>query len=188
MLAGIDDAPSNYDGRADRRVGSPLRSEDAWPDLLAIATRSSCGIRDAVGLRWRIDPGSAEHDMAHPWHDIPCVEPIDDALSTFIEIPMGSKIKYELDKATGLLRVDRILFGAVHYPANYGFIPRTYAPDGDPLDVLVLCQEPVAPMTIMRARAAVRSAAVPMRNASRSSSRSIRRWICGWTSSGSTRR
>ncbi len=91
--------------------------------------------------------------MAHPWHDIPCVEPIDDALSTFIEIPMGSKIKYELDKATGLLRVDRILFGAVHYPANYGFIPRTYAPDGDPLDVLVLCQEPVAPMTIMRARA-----------------------------------
>ena len=62
-------------------------------------------------------------------------------------------MKYELDKETGLLRVDRILFSAVHYPANYGFIPRTYCDDGDPLDVLVLCQEPVAPMCMMRARA-----------------------------------
>jgi inorganic pyrophosphatase len=91
--------------------------------------------------------------MAHPWHDIPCDEPIDDSFSAFIEIPKGSKVKYELDKATGILRVDRILFSAVHYPANYGFIPRTYCDDGDPLDVLVLCQEAVEPMCIMRARA-----------------------------------
>jgi inorganic pyrophosphatase len=91
--------------------------------------------------------------MTHPWHDIPCEEPIDEWFSAFIEIPMGSKVKYELDKASGLLRVDRMLFSAVHYPANYGFIPQTYSPDGDPLDVLVLCQEPVYPMTIMRARA-----------------------------------
>lgn len=91
--------------------------------------------------------------MAHPWHDIPCDEPIDEHFAAFIEIPMGSKVKYELDKDTGLLRVDRILFSAVHYPANYGFIPRTYCDDGDPLDVLVLCQEPVVPMSIMRARA-----------------------------------
>jgi len=91
--------------------------------------------------------------MAHPWHDVPCDEPIDEGFNAFIEIPKGSKVKYELDKATGLLKVDRILFSAVHYPANYGFIPRTYCDDGDPLDVLVLCQEPVSPMSIMRARA-----------------------------------
>jgi inorganic pyrophosphatase len=91
--------------------------------------------------------------MAHPWHDLPCDEPIDEHFLAFIEIPSGSKVKYELDKESGLLKVDRILFSAVHYPANYGFIPRTYCDDGDPLDVLVLCQEPVAPMSIMRARA-----------------------------------
>jgi len=66
---------------------------------------------------------------------------------------MGSKNKYELDKETGLLRLDRVLYSAVHYPANYGFIPRTYCEDGDPLDVLVLGQEPVTPLTLMEARA-----------------------------------
>jgi inorganic pyrophosphatase len=91
--------------------------------------------------------------MTHPWHDIPCDEPVDEGFLAFIEIPKGSKVKYELDKTTGVLKVDRILFSAVHYPANYGFIPRTYCDDGDPLDVLVLCQEPVVPMCIMRARA-----------------------------------
>jgi inorganic pyrophosphatase len=91
--------------------------------------------------------------MTHPWHDIDVPEPIDDWFPAFIEIPKGSKVKYELDKTTGLLKVDRILWSAVHYPANYGFIPRTYCDDGDPLDVLVLCQEPVAPMCVMRARA-----------------------------------
>ncbi len=91
--------------------------------------------------------------MAHPWHDIPIEEPIEEGFPAFIEIPKGSKVKYELDKATGLLRVDRVLFSAVHYPANYGFIPRTYCDDGDPLDVLVLGQEPVVPMCLMRARA-----------------------------------
>lgn len=91
--------------------------------------------------------------MTHPWHDISVEEPIEEGLNAFIEIPKGSKVKYELDKDTGLLKVDRILFSAVHYPANYGFIPRTYCDDGDPLDILVLCQEPVAPMSIMRARA-----------------------------------
>jgi inorganic pyrophosphatase len=89
----------------------------------------------------------------HPWHDIEVAEPVDDWFPAFIEIPKGSKVKYELDKATGLLKVDRILWSAVHYPANYGFIPRTFCGDGDPLDVLVLCQEPVEPMCIMRARA-----------------------------------
>jgi inorganic pyrophosphatase len=67
-----------------------------------------------------------------------------------IEIPKGSKCKYELDKHTGLLKLDRILYTSTHYPANYGFIPRTYADDGDPLDVLVLCSEFIYPMTLMR--------------------------------------
>src|SRR5512135_3450792 len=91
--------------------------------------------------------------MAHPWHDITIEEPLEESFSAFIEIPKGSKVKYELDKETGLLRVDRVLFSAVHYPANYGFIPRTFCDDQDPLDVLVLAQEPVVPMCIMRARA-----------------------------------
>ena len=69
-----------------------------------------------------------------------------------VEIPKGSKVKYELDKTTGLLRVDRILYSSVVHPANYGFIPRTYCDDGDPLDVLVLNREPVQPLSILRAR------------------------------------
>src|SRR6201987_279045 len=90
----------------------------------------------------------------HPWHDVP----VDEAsialrFPVIIEVPRGRKNKYELDKETGLLRLDRVLFSAVHYPANYGFIPRTYCEDGDPLDVLVLGQEPVTPLTLMEARA-----------------------------------
>src|SRR5271157_2568247 len=91
--------------------------------------------------------------MAHPWHDIPVEEPVEEGFPAFIEIPKGSKLKYELDKETGLLKVDRVLFSAVHYPANYGFIPQTYCDDGDPLDVLVLGGEEVVPMCILRARA-----------------------------------
>lgn len=91
--------------------------------------------------------------MAHPWHDLPnnpdnCAE----TFNVVIEIPKGSKVKYELDKPSGMLRVDRILYSSVHYPANYGFIPRSYCEDGDPLDVLVLCSEPVAPLTMLPAR------------------------------------
>ena len=69
-----------------------------------------------------------------------------------IEIEKGSKKKYELDKETGLIILDRILYTATHYPANYGFIPRTYGDDGDPLDVLVICSEPIEPMTLVRCR------------------------------------
>jgi len=69
-----------------------------------------------------------------------------------IEIPFGSSVKYELDKTSGLIRLDRVLYSAVYYPANYGFIPQTLAEDDDPLDVLVLCQEMVVPLTIIHAR------------------------------------
>src|SRR5947207_8542674 len=89
----------------------------------------------------------------HPWHDIPLPDDVTDWFPVFIEIPKGSKVKYELDKPTGLLKVSRILYSAVHYPANYGFVPRTYCADGDPLDVLVLGQDEVAPAVLMRARA-----------------------------------
>jgi inorganic pyrophosphatase len=88
----------------------------------------------------------------HPWHDVPLTADPLDWFFAYIEIPKGSKVKYELDKATGLLRVDRVLYSAVHYPANYGFVPRTYCDDGDPLDVLVLGQEEVVAGVLMRAR------------------------------------
>ena len=89
----------------------------------------------------------------HAWHDVTPGERLPDDFTAIVEIPMGSSVKYELDKETGMLRVDRILYSAVYYPANYGFIPQTLAEDDDPLDVLVLCQEPVAPLTLVAARA-----------------------------------
>jgi len=92
--------------------------------------------------------------MAHPWHDLPNnPDEVAQGFNAVIEIPKGSRVKYELDKPTGLLRVDRILYSSVIYPANYGFIPRSYCGDMDPLDVLVLGNEPVVPLTMMRARA-----------------------------------
>lgn len=84
------------------------------------------------------------------WHDMPEKYIAPDDFTAVIEIPKGSKSKYELDKETGLLRLDRMLYTATHYPANYGFIPRTYADDGDPLDVLVLCQASISPMTLVQ--------------------------------------
>lgn len=89
----------------------------------------------------------------HPWHDVYIDDrQIEDSLPVVIEVPKGSKNKYELDKETGLLKLDRVLYSAVHYPANYGFLPRTFCDDGDPLDALVLSQEPVHPLTIVQAR------------------------------------
>jgi inorganic pyrophosphatase len=88
----------------------------------------------------------------HPLHDIEVPADIAAFVPALIEIPRGSRLKYEVDKPTGLLRLDRVLYSAVHYPANYGFIPRTHADDGDPLDILVLMQEPVEPLAIVRAR------------------------------------
>ena len=89
----------------------------------------------------------------HPVHDIAVPADLATHVPAVIEIPRGSHLKYEVDKPTGLLRLDRVLYSAVYYPANYGFIPRTHADDGDPLDILVLMQEPVEPLTIVRARA-----------------------------------
>jgi inorganic pyrophosphatase len=89
----------------------------------------------------------------NPWHDVDPTYDGDLSFRAVVEIPKDSKNKYELDKTTGLLMIDRILYSSVIYPASYGFIPRSYAPDADPLDVLVLAQEPIHPLTIVRCRA-----------------------------------
>ena len=88
--------------------------------------------------------------MSNIWHDMnpKRISPSD--FMVVVEITKGSKNKYELDKETGLLKLDRILYTSTHYPASYGFIPRTFADDGDPLDALVLCSEPIIPMTLVR--------------------------------------
>ena len=83
------------------------------------------------------------------WHEIEKERISPEKFTCVIEIQKGFKNKYELDKSTGMLRLDRVLYTSTHYPANYGFIPRTYAEDNDPLDVLVLCQEYIVPMTLV---------------------------------------
>ncbi|CAN1160076.1 Soluble inorganic pyrophosphatase 1 [Linum perenne] len=90
---------------------------------------------------------------AHPWHDLEIGPEAPKVFNVVVEITKGSKVKYELDKKTGMIKVDRILYSSVVYPHNYGFIPRTLCEDNDPLDVLVLMQEPVLPGCFLRARA-----------------------------------
>ena len=90
--------------------------------------------------------------MMHPWHDIDLGSESPHLIPAVVEVPKGSKTKYELDKKSGLIRVDRILFSSVHYPANYGFIPQTYCDDHDPLDILVLGQGEVVPLSILSAK------------------------------------
>lgn len=90
--------------------------------------------------------------MANPWHDIPAGRRPPEEVSVIVEIPAGSRNKYELDKDTGGFRLDRVLYSAVHYPGDYGFIPRTLAGDGDPCDVLVLIKQPTFPGCRIEAR------------------------------------
>src|SRR6187399_740125 len=89
----------------------------------------------------------------HPWHDcyVDSVS-VETAFPVVVEVPKGSKNKYELDKETGLLKLDRVLHSAVHYPANYGFIPRTFCDDNDPLDILVISQIEMQPLCLVEAR------------------------------------
>ena len=100
----------------------------------------------------RKDPPTETEQMAHCWHDVPIGDNAPREFNAVIEIMKGGKVKYELDKPTGLMKVDRVLYSSVFYPANYGFIPQTLGDDRDPLDVLVLMQEPVFPMSILRAK------------------------------------
>ena len=90
--------------------------------------------------------------MAHPWHDVTSFPDNEELVHAIIEIPRGSKTKFEVHKPSGLLKLDRMLFSAVHYPANYGFIPRTLAGVNDPIDILVFCQADLPPLTLVEAR------------------------------------
>ncbi len=88
----------------------------------------------------------------NPWHHVSIGDKQPDVVQAIIEIPTGSKAKYELDKATGMLRLDRVLYSSINYPANYGFIPQTLGEDNDPLDILVLSQIAIQPLCIVRAK------------------------------------
>ncbi|CAL0311280.1 unnamed protein product [Lupinus luteus] len=110
--------------------------------------------RQAPRLNERILSSLSKRSVAaHPWHDLDIGPGAPHIFNVVVEISKGSKVKYELDKKTGLIKVDRILYSSVVYPHNYGFIPRTLCEDNDPLDVLVLMQEPILPGCFLRARA-----------------------------------
>ena len=90
--------------------------------------------------------------VSHPWHGVPAGEHAPRTVNAVIEIPQGSRAKYEIDKTSGLLRLDRIIYSSFYYPVNYGFVPQTYGEDKDPLDILVLTSLPVTPLCLMTAK------------------------------------
>lgn len=87
----------------------------------------------------------------HPWHGADCGEKTPEMVNALIEIPQGSRCKYEIDKKTGLLKLDRVIYSSFHYPVNYGFIPQTLGQDNDPLDILVICSESIEPLCLVQA-------------------------------------
>ncbi|HXS54644.1 MAG TPA: inorganic diphosphatase [Hanamia sp.] len=89
--------------------------------------------------------------VLHPWHGASHGDEAPKIVNALIEIPQGSKSKYEIDKKTGLLKLDRIIYSSFHYPVNYGFIPQTLGKDGDPLDILVMCSEAIQPLCLVEA-------------------------------------
>lgn len=90
--------------------------------------------------------------VLHPWHGVDFGEQAPRVVTAVIEIPQGSRCKYEIDKPSGLLKLDRVIYSSFYYPCNYGFIPRTYGDDKDPLDILVITSLPVQPLTLMEAK------------------------------------
>ncbi|HYW34033.1 MAG TPA: inorganic diphosphatase [Balneolaceae bacterium] len=89
--------------------------------------------------------------MSHPWHEVTVGKQAPESVNTIIEIPKGTRAKYELDKESGLLKLDRVLYSSFYYPANYGFIPQTLGEDQDPLDILVLSQIDFEPLCLVQA-------------------------------------
>ena len=89
--------------------------------------------------------------VLHPWHGASYGDEVPQIVNAIIEIPEGSRTKYEVDKKTGLLKMDRVVYSSFHYPMNYGFLPQTLGLDGDPLDILVLCSQPIQPLCLVRA-------------------------------------
>lgn len=90
--------------------------------------------------------------ISHPWHGVPPGDHAPRVVNAIVEIPQGSRCKYEIDKASGLLKLDRIIYSSFHYPCNYGFIPQTYGDDKDPLDILILTSLPVQALCLMEAK------------------------------------
>lgn len=88
----------------------------------------------------------------HPWHDVSIGENSPELVQGIVEIPKNSRAKYELDKASGMLKLDRVLYSSINYPANYGFIPQTYCDDDDPLDILIISQIDIVPMCMVEAK------------------------------------
>ncbi|MFN4006399.1 MAG: inorganic diphosphatase [Chitinophagaceae bacterium] len=93
-----------------------------------------------------------QQTVLHPWHGVTAGDNAPRIVNAVIEIPQGARHKYEIDKASGLLKLDRIIYSSFHYPVNYGFIPQTYGDDRDPLDILVITSLPVQPLTLMEAK------------------------------------
>jgi inorganic pyrophosphatase len=91
-------------------------------------------------------------NVLHPWHGVPYGDRAPEFINAIIEISQGSRAKYEIDKASGLLKLDRVIYSSFHYPVNYGFIPQTYGDDKDPLDILVITSLPVQPLTLIEAK------------------------------------
>jgi inorganic pyrophosphatase len=91
------------------------------------------------------------HHILHPWHGVSFGEQSPEIVNAIVEISQGSKTKYEIDKRTGLLKMDRVIYSSFHYPVNYGFIPQTLGKDNDPLDILVMCSEPIQPLCLVEA-------------------------------------
>jgi len=89
--------------------------------------------------------------VLHPWHGAHYGKKVPETVNALIEIPQGSRAKYEIDKATGLLKLDRVVYSSFHYPVNYGFIPQTLGEDNDPLDILVICGESIQPLCLVEA-------------------------------------
>lgn len=90
--------------------------------------------------------------VSHPWHGVPAGKNVPRFVNAIIEIPQGSRCKYEIDKDSGLLKLDRVIYSSFYYPTNYGFIPQTYGDDKDPLDILVITSLPVQALTLMEAK------------------------------------
>ncbi len=95
---------------------------------------------------------NTQNFVVHPWHGVNAGAQAPRVVTAVIEIPQGSRCKFEIDKATGLLKLDRVIFSSFYYPCNYGFIPQTYGDDKDPLDILVICTLPMVPLTLMEAK------------------------------------
>jgi len=90
-------------------------------------------------------------NVLHPWHGATYGDKAPEIVNALMEIPQGSRTKYEIDKETGLLKLDRVIYSSFHYPVNYGFIPQTLGDDGDPLDILVLCSQPIQALCLVQA-------------------------------------